>query len=49
MDSGNDSHVDLEEVSGEYEFGFGGSAAGTIGAELTEAVGQGVRARPLVD
>ena len=42
VDSADDSHVDLEEVSGEVEFGFGGSAAGAVGAELPEAAGQGV-------
>lgn len=42
VDQGDDPHVDLEEVSGEVELGFGGSAAGAIGAELPEATGQGV-------
>jgi hypothetical protein len=48
VDSGDDPHVDLEELSGEVEFGFGGKAFGAIGAELSEAAGEGLRAESLV-
>jgi hypothetical protein len=39
VDSRDDPHVDLEKVSGEVEFGFGGSAFGAIGSELPATFG----------
>ena len=39
VDTRDDPHVDLEEVSREVELGFGGSAFVAIGAELPATFG----------
>ncbi len=42
VDSRHDSHVDLEKIPDQVELGFGGSVVGSIGAELSETIGQSV-------